>query len=460
MSYLLKLTLSILTLFNCIQAQEQNKNINISQYKIVDKITDKIKEITSSVNKKISNLFSESGSIWIKLFAAFALGFLLSLTPCILPMIPITIGILQINPNTSKFKGFLTALSYTLGVSLIYAIFGFIVALTSYIIGDFQKSIYTMLPLSILLIYFGLSMFGFYEIKIPKFLQPKGNDVKTGSYLSAFTFGLISGTSASACLSPGLTLILDYVSTSTNILNYIQGFLILFMFGIGSSLLLLIIGTFSNSLSILPKPGSWMLEVKKIIGIMLISMAFYHLYKLNKYIPNTFIIFIMFISFIAIGIYYIKSINKSDSKTIKIYKYILGITLILSTLFLSFYKYKFQEKKTHTIWLNNFEEALKKSEKENKLLFIDLGSSFCQACKSIDKSVFENPEIIKYLSDNYIAVKINYDIETESFEKIRDIYGPIKGFPTYIIAKKDNIIKKLGSELGDLKIKDILEILK
>lgn len=456
MSYLLKITFSLLTVFNFYVQSQNSININLNQYKI----TDKIKKIVSKVNNKISSLFSESGSIWIKLFAAFALGFLLSLTPCILPMIPVTIGILQINPNTSKLKGFLTSLSYTLGVSLIYAIFGFIIALTSHVIGDFQKSIWTIIPLSALLIYFGLSMFGFYEIKIPKFLQPKNITIKSQSYLSAFIFGIISGTSASACLSPGLTLILNYVGMSNNILSYIQGFLLLFTFGIGSSLLLLIIGTFSNSLNLLPKPGSWMLEVKKLIGLMLIFMSFYHLYKLNNYIPNSLVTFIAIISFILIGFYYFKNINKSDSKIIKSYKFLSGLILISGSLFFGFYKYNFKQENFKGIWLNNFQQALERAEKENKLLFIDLGSSFCQACKSIDKSVFQNRLIINLLSENYIPIKINYDIETESFKEINKIFGPIKGFPTYIIAKNKSLIKKMGAELADMKIEDILQMLK
>ena len=89
-----------------------------------------------------------------------------------------------------------------------------------------------------------------------------------------------------------------------------------------------------------------------------------------------------------------------------------------------------------------------------------MGSSYCGACKSIDSTIFVNPSVIKALKDQYISLKINYDIEEESFSKIKQLYGPIKGFPTYIIANYNNqLIKKMGAELGDLTIEQVIELL-
>ena len=107
--------------------------------------------------------------------------------------------------------------------------------------------------------YLALSMFGFYDMYVPNILQTKNNVNHKGSLFSAFVFGAISGSIASPCLSPGLALLLTIVATLG---NNLLGFLLLFSFGIGLSIPLLIIGTFSSSINILPQAGMWMIEVK------------------------------------------------------------------------------------------------------------------------------------------------------------------------------------------------------
>lgn len=250
----------------------------------IRKILNYVSVTISHAQGTLSSLFAQTGSPLLRLLAALLLGIMLSLTPCIYPMIPITIGVLQASGSTSGFHNFLLALFYTLGISLTFALLGLIAALGSCVFGELQGSPFILLPLSALLLYFGLVMFDIFQMPIPSWLQSKNSRIKGGSKRSAFIFGAISGTVASPCLSPGLILILNYVGhlTAVSITGYLEGFLLLFIFGIGSSLPLLIIGTFSGSLNLLPKAGAWMIEVKKLVGIMLISMALYHLSHLER----------------------------------------------------------------------------------------------------------------------------------------------------------------------------------
>ena len=129
-------------------------------------------------------------------------------------MIPITIGILQASGSKSPFRNFLLALCYTLGISTTFALLGFVAALGSCIFGELQGSPFIVIPLSLLFLYLGLSMFDVVELYIPSFLKPK-TSVKGGSFLSAYLFGAVSGSMASPCLSPGLILILNHVSQTT-----------------------------------------------------------------------------------------------------------------------------------------------------------------------------------------------------------------------------------------------------
>jgi len=443
-------------------AENQNDSTN-PIFKIFNDALNYIQNLLAKIKESITDLFSKSGSQSLRVIAAILLGILLSLTPCIYPMIPITVGILQLNQSSSLLRSFTLAGAYTLGISTVFAILGFIAAVGGATFGRIQGSPLTIIPLVILLIYLGLSMLGLYELYIPRFLQPKVKDFKGGSIIPTFIFGMASGLVASPCLSPGLLLILDYVSSISaggSITSYIEGFLLLFAFGIGSSLPLLIIGTISSSAKVLPKAGAWMVEIKKLVGLLLIGMAFYHLSHLTNYIPQFVLLILARLTAALLFIYYIRSIKPYDSKQLKIYKYFVAIMLLAGSIIINYNAHKKEhEWKNTNIWLNNYNNALDTSIKQSKPLFIDLESSVCAACKSVDKKVFKQPAIIDNLKNNFIPLKINYDTNEQDFNEINEKYGPIRGFPTYlIISPNKGLLKKMGSELGDLAIDKIIEL--
>ncbi len=346
----------------------------------VQKIINWIKVQVSHAKEISTTLFTSTGSRFIRCVAALLLGLLLSLTPCIYPMIPITIGILQANGTSSGFRNFLLAGSYTLGISTTFALLGFIAALGSCVFGELQGSPWLVIPLAALLIYFGLSMFDWVHFYVPKFLQPKTSKVKGGSLLSAYLFGAISGTIASPCFSPGLILILNYVTTigtqytgASAIAGYLEGLLLLFIFGVGSSLPLLLIGTFSTSLHFLPKAGMWMVEIKKLVGLMLIFMAFYQLSHLERLLPWYLFVWVIVLSLFALGIYYFATVGTHDRPSMKRYKNAMGTLLIVlacimmvqgqKALYDHFYPHK------ATMWLTDYDKARENALKKQKLLF-------------------------------------------------------------------------------------------
>lgn len=425
----------------------------------IEKIVNYISQTTSGWKNTLSNIFSQTGSFWIRFIIALILGILLSLTPCIYPMIPITIGVLQNSHKKTFFSGFLVALTYTLGISTTFAVFGLIAALGSCVFGELQSSPLFIIPLVLVLGYLGLSMFGLYEMYTPKFLQPKKHNLKSGSYLSTFLFGAISGTVASPCLSPGLALILNYVASLS---NYFEGFVLLFVFGIGSSLPLLIIGTFSSSLQVLPKAGVWMVEIKKLVGLMLIAMCFYHLSQLERIFPWHILIWFIVATLFAIGIYYFSTTHKHDSRNLKRYKSTIGTLFILLGCIASIQGLKaiyaqLYPEQYASIWINNYQEAKNLALKENKKTFLDIGATTCAACKNIDKTVFKNPRIMEVLRTKYIPVKVESNVDIESYELIKkDFNSYINGFPTYLIIDNNNqVVKKWNYTITDLTIDQI-----
>ncbi len=433
----------------------------------IEKATNTITQTTKEWKNTLSKIFDSTQSNWIRIIIALLFGILLSLTPCIYPMIPITIGILQINQSKSTLRSFLLAASYTLGISTTFTIFGLIAAFGSTVFGQLQGSPIFIVPLAALLFYFGLSMFGLYEIYIPKFLQPKQKNIKGGSPISAFIFGMISGSVASPCLSPGLLIILNYVShinTAGSIAGYLEGFLLLFVFGIGSSLPLLIIGTFSASMSVMPRAGIWMLEVKRLFGLMLVGMGFYNLSHLEYLFPKYLLLWAVTISIVLIAKSYFISISKYDSIYMRIYKIALSIILAFTGGFIAMKSYKatfsnFNKTEEISYWGHDLTNAKEKALEENKLLFIDIGATYCGSCKAIDKKIFQNPKIINTLTSKFVPLKIEADSNEQDFDILKENYkSEIKGFPTFLIINPKNnlVIKKWTEDIDDLTIEDII----
>jgi len=403
-----------------------------------------------STSKYIKQLLKKTNSLPIRLLLIYLLGILLSLTPCIYPMIPITVGILQTQASNSIVRNFLLALFYTIGMSFTYAGLGLLASCTGPFCGRFLSHPATVLLLVAILAYFAFSLFDFYPMYTPRFLSQPQKMQKKGSFISALLFGSVSGTIASPCVSPGLALVLSIAAT---IGNPFLGFLLLFVFGAGLSTPLLIIGTFSSSINMLPRAGSWMDEIKKIFGFLLLGLCFYYL----KNIISWHILIWFLGLFITIsGISYLYAAFKKDSRFWQRFNTMLGILLIAGSILIyyeaiqeTFWPDTIQETKENTIWYHNYSNARKQALQENKLLFIDFWAQWCSICIAINNGILKNTEVLDALHKHYIPVKVDgTKSDTEPYKTLQNKFN-IAGFPTFIIVdpKNERIIKKFGSEI-------------
>lgn len=232
------------------------------------------------------SMSSDASMAWV-LLLSFLSGVLISFTPCIYPMIPITIGIMQTQATRSLWHGLLTGLFYVLGLATIYATLGFISATTSVIFGQWTSSPWFTLFIVILFLYLAFSLFGFYEVTIPAFFtrrtqiaspgQPSSDQTSSTQpqtlnrpLLKSFLLGLFAGTVASPCLTPALAMLLTLVAQKGNPL---LGFFAMFLFAFGMGFLLMFIGMFSASINVLPRAGEWMNDVKKFFGFVMLGVC-------------------------------------------------------------------------------------------------------------------------------------------------------------------------------------------
>ena len=206
---------------------------------------------------------------WYLCLMAFGAGIFVSFTPCLYPMIPITAGILHKQATRSVFFNFLHALAYAMGIALVYATLGLISAKSSIIFGSWQGNPWFVAVVVAFFLYMAFSMLGFYELWIPSFLTRHGPGVEgKASLLQTFGFGALSGAVASPCLTPALALLLGVAARQE---SSISGMAILFSFAMGMSMLLLLVGTFSSMVTLLPKAGSWMEDVKRFFGFLMMG---------------------------------------------------------------------------------------------------------------------------------------------------------------------------------------------
>lgn len=227
-----------------------------------------------NINQLLQDVSATNGSTWYLFLLAFLAGVLVSFTPCMYPMIPITAGILQTQASSSFVYNFLNALTYVAGISVVYASLGYLSATSAMLFGKWVASPWFIAIMIVFFLYLAFSMFGFYEIHIPSFLSNRTDVNGKKSLFHSFLFGMLSGTVASPCLTPALALLLGIVAQQGNPL---VGFFTLFCFSLGMGILLLLIGTFSGTLSMLPHAGGWMEQFKKLFGFLMLGVCLYFL---------------------------------------------------------------------------------------------------------------------------------------------------------------------------------------
>jgi len=211
----------------------------------------------------------------------FVAGLVTSLNPCIYPMIPITAGTLA-GVNTqgrTRRRTVGLTLTYVSGLALFYALLGMIAGMTGSLFGTIGASYWARLVIGNLLLVFALAMLEVIPIRLPTRLAAWAGGLGGGSYPAVFLLGATSGLVAAPCGAPAFAAVLTWVATTRSAL---LGFIYLFIFSLGMSALLVVVGLFSGTLSALPRAGAWMAWIKKAAGVVLLLMSEYYFVKAGQ----------------------------------------------------------------------------------------------------------------------------------------------------------------------------------
>ena len=227
----------------------------------------------------MGNLDLYLGSAPLMAYAVVYLsGLLVSFTPCIYPVIPVTVAYITTQSRGSRTRAFALSFFYALGTSFNYTVMGSIAALTGSLFGQIQTNPWTFFIIANICILMGLSMLGLFTLPLPQ-SSGLGTGITRKGIVGAFALGAAVGLALGPCTAPVLGVILSFVAAKQN-LPFGMSLLFVFSFGMGTILILL--GSFSGLLASLPKAGQWMVKVQKAFGWVLIAMGEYFLIKAGQ----------------------------------------------------------------------------------------------------------------------------------------------------------------------------------
>jgi thiol:disulfide interchange protein DsbD len=214
------------------------------------------------------------------LVTLFVAGIATSLTPCIYPMIPITAGLLAGSTREkSRARTVGLTLAYVTGLALFYAVLGLIAGMSGQLFGTIGSNPWVRFAVGNMLLLAGLAMLDVIPVSAPQRLLAWAGSLGGGSYPAVFVLGATSGIVAAPCGAPAFAAVLTWVATTR---SGALGFVYLFVFSLGMTAILVVVGLFSGSFGALPRAGAWMATIKKLAGIILLAMAEYYFVQMGK----------------------------------------------------------------------------------------------------------------------------------------------------------------------------------
>ncbi len=439
-----------------------NKTASVSDNK-----AESLSKLTISTEDDTTTLL-KTGNIGLVILGFFGAGLLLSLTPCVLPMIPILSSIIvgsQTQDNhllssiivgsqtqaihPSKLHSFGLSVAYVLGMALSYTLAGIAAGLSGNLLSQSLQNLWVLGTSALVFVLLALSMFGFYELKLPSVFEAKliktSNKFKGGKFLGVFVMGALSALIVSPCVAAPLAGALIYIGQSHNV---ILGGTALFALSIGMGVPLLLVGASAGQL--LPKAGYWMNAVRNFFGVLMLAMA---IWLISPVIPVSAQLALWATLLIVTAVF----LNALDNlpahansfvrfgKGIAVMLLIFGIILIIGALSgaksalqplsgvassLAVSNKNGNQLQTSSLAFTRIKNIAELEEKlveaHGKPVMLDFYAAWCVACKELEQLTFSDPNVQKLLKNTtllQVDVTANSD-EDKALLKYFALFGP------------------------------------
>ncbi|MCB5185685.1 protein-disulfide reductase DsbD [Methylobacillus gramineus] len=396
--------------------------------------------IGSPAEQDESTKLLASGNMWLIILGFFGFGLLLSLTPCVLPMIPILSAIIVGSKHTGRLHSFNLSLAYTLGMALSYTAAGVAAGLSGQLLSAALQNAWVLGASALVFILLALSMFGFYEIRLPASLETRmmqtSQRFKGGHLLGVFAMGVLGALIVSPCVAAPLAGALVYIGQTQDI---VLGGTALFALSIGMGVPLLLIGASAGA--ILPKAGPWMSAVRQLFGVIMLAVA---VWIVSPLIPTSLQLLI-WAALLIVPAIFMRALDRLPDtasgwtrfwKGIAIIMLLLGTTLVIGAASgaksalhpleglriapdrvaaLPFQRIKDLAALDHQL-----------QQHPDTLVMLDFYADWCVACKEMEQFTFSDPKIRARL-DNIVLLQADVtknDTGDQALLKRFGLYGP------------------------------------
>ncbi len=400
---------------------------------------------TSVDKSEIGQIFAEKGT-FVAFLGIFVVGLALNLTPCVYPMLSVTVSLFGSQAETNTLRVFLKAVIYVLGIATMYTVLGVSAALSGTLFGSWLQSPWVLGGIGVLLLGLSLSSFGLYQIQMPYWLTSKlGGTTGTG-IISLYLSGLVVGVFAAPCIGPPVIALLTLVSSKA---DPVFGFWVFFTLSVGLGFPYLILGTFSGMLKKIPRSGAWLVWVERIFGVILSAAGLFYLSlafvpKMSAYvIPAALILGGLYLGFLER--------SGKEKKSLQRFKWAFGVLAV------AFGVVSANALREPGMSWENFSEAkVVNARSESKPVLMDFYADWCIPCLELDHKTFTDPDVITATKD-FVRLKVDLThFDSPESEALRKKFN-IAGVPTIVFLEKNGQEVTSSRVIGYLSPRDFID---
>ena len=376
--------------------------------------------------------------IWT-LLGIFAGGMALNLTPCVYPLVPVTISYFGGRTGRRQLIGH--GLCYIGGLSITNSTLGVVAAMTGGLMGAMLQNPLVLVFVAAILMLMATSLFGFWEMRLPAGLMQTASKTYAG-YLGTLFMGLTMGIVAAPCIGPFVLGLLTWVAGMGS--PWI-GFIVFFTLSLGLGLPLFFLAIFSGNLNRLPRSGEWMLWVRKLMGWVLVGMA---VYFIKPVLPKTIGVFFSAAVALAAGLHLVW-IDKTRAN-FHAFGWIRTAVGIAAVLIATLLVGNWFMQGPGVTWNTYSNQLLAESQNANKPVIIDFYAVWCSPCRELEEVTFHHPDVVNQAESHFTMIKVDVTrAGSPIHEQLLKQYD-VKGVPTVVF------VDAQGREHLDLRLVDFL----
>lgn len=369
--------------------------------------------------RDIAALLDNRG-LWA-LAAVFFMGLALNLTPCVYPMLSVTVSVFGSQSSSRTGTVFIKALFYVLGIATMYSLLGVIAAFSGRLFGFWLQSPLVLGLIGVMMLVLSLGMFGFYNMQVPYWITRRLGTGSFSGFAGTYISGMAVGIFAAPCIGPPIIALISFVGTRG---DPVLGFQLFFILSLGLGFPYLILGAFTGLIQKLPRSGSWMEWVKKVFGVMLLGLGLFYIGL--AFFPGLVVYAVAF-TLLAGGVYlgFVEKTGQSNN-VFRFIKTAFGTAVVIAGLMVLF-----NLQKEGIEWEDYSPEKIEYARDRGIPVIIDFYADWCVSCIELERQTFTHPGVIE-ASRDMIRLKVDMtSYDSSESASLRAQYE-IAGVPTVI----------------------------